>query len=292
MNNGLVHLGISGGGFKISGLAGGVIELLDSGISPDVISGISSGSILTFVLCGSSSPRSVIEDNAIGFNSSDVFSRSPFNKRGGLRVSSIINGIFKNYFTKQDRLYTLLSGYVSETEWEYYRDSKYSPDGIIMSVDLIRGSREIVNLKDYNYKDAIGLVIASCSIPVYVNPIYFKEMVLVDGGIRNHILTEWILDAYNIKESYSIFSRSSDFKKYTTKEKLKTLPQVLIRTIEIMENEISKGDELLADLKAAKKGIYNKNFYIYDILDNVYDDDIEKQRFLYELGKNTVRKNL
>jgi len=288
----LVHIGISGGGFAIPGLAGASLELLNQGIKPDVISGISSGSILTFILCGSKSPITLLQDKSIGFKNTDVFSNPPFTKKGKLTLSSIWNGIFNNYLSKQDKLFDLLKTLVSEDEWEVYRNSKTSPDGIIMAVDMIKGSREFVNLKNYKYTDAIALVVASSSIPVFVKPVYHKDMVLVDGGIRNHILTEWILDNYLIKESYSVFSRSKDFKKYVTKDKLKTLPQILMRTIDIMQNEISKADELLADLKAERKGITNKNFYIDNILDNVYEDDPDKQLKLFQYGMKQVRDNI
>ena len=288
----LIHIGISGGGFAISGLAGGVFELLESGIKPDVVSGVSSGSILTFILCASKNPLSVIENNAIGFKTTDVFSKPPFGKRGKLTLSAIWNGIFNNYLSKQDRLIPLLKTMVSETEWGDYINDPKSPDGIIMSVDFIKGSREFVNIKDYSYEDALSLVLASSSIPVFVKSVDFKDKVLYDGGVRNHILTEWILDKYDVSESYSVFSRPEDFKKFTTKDKLKTLPQVLMRTIEIMENEISKSDEQLANLKASETGIVHKNFYIKNILDNVYDDNKDKQIELFEYGKKQIKDNL
>lgn len=290
MVNSKIHIGISGGGFAISGLAGSLDELIRSGKTPDVISGVSSGSILTFITCGSRDVINVIRSNSIGFSVDDVFSRPPFNKKGKITLRSISNAIFKCYLSEQDKLPNLLRSFVSKVEWDEYRSNPDSPDGIIMSVDLISGSRMFFNLKNYSYDDAIILVCASSSIPVFIKPVYYKGMILVDGGIRNHILTEWIFDNYaNIDESYSIFSRSEDFKERSNKDELKSTAKILLRTIEIMENEISKSDEHLANLKSIERGINHKNFFIENILDNVYDDTLEKQIYLYENGKYIVK---
>ena len=78
MSKKLTHMGFSGAGFAISGIAGAGYKLLKNGFKPDVISGISSGSILTFLICSSKNPLKDIEENAIGFKSSQVFSHPPF----------------------------------------------------------------------------------------------------------------------------------------------------------------------------------------------------------------------
>ncbi len=287
-----IHLGVSGGGFAIPGLAGATLELLESGIKPDIISGVSSGAIISFVVAGSSNPIKAIKENIIGFKTTDVFSRPPFTKKGGISISAIFSAIFNNYLSKQDRLKDLLKSIVSIEEWEQYRTREGSMDCFSMSVDFVTGSRNFVNLKNYNYEDALELVLASSSIPVFVKPVYMDGKVLVDGGVRNHILTEWIMDNYKLEKSYSIFSRAKDFKKIVKKEKLKSIVQMLFRTIDIFENEISKSDEQLADLKADKLGIEHYNFYIKNILDNVYEDDLDKQKELFEYGKQQVKSYL
>jgi predicted acylesterase/phospholipase RssA len=291
MKKEMVHIGISAAGFAIPGIGGGVYELLRQGVVPDIISGVSSGAILAFILCASSDPMKTIETRSIGFNSKDVFSKPPFNKKGNITFSSGKNALLHNYLSEQDNLFDLLRSVVSADEWDLYLSDPNSPDVIIMAVDFLTGSRVFEKLKDYCYEDAIKLVVASSSIPVFVNPIDFDGKVLYDGGVRNHILTEWVFDNYPITKSYSIFSRSKDFKKHISRSELSTIIKVLFRTVEIMENEISKSDEQLADLKAESIGITHKNFYIKNILDNVYDDDLEKQRELFEFGKKQVRDN-
>ena len=114
-------------------------------------------------------------------------------------------------------------------------------------------------------------------VSVFVNPVEDKDYLLADGGVRNHILTEWILDEYNLSETISIFARPEDFKKPVTKKELKGTFKVLERTIEIMQFEISKSDEQLAKLKCSEKNVDYKSIYIKNILNNVYEESKDKQ---------------
>ena len=155
---------------------------------------------------------------------------------------------------------------------------------------MLTGARIFSNLKELSYEEALLHVVASASIPVFVNPVEIDDMILVDGGVRNHILTEWVFDNYNIKDSYSIFARPKDFKKYVTKEDLKTTYNILERTLQIMQFEISKTDQELAELKAYTKGIQYRCIYIENILDNVYEEDLQKQNILFQNGIEEAKK--
>lgn len=286
----LTHLGFSGAGFAISGIAGAGYHLLKKGFEPDIVSGISSGAILTFLICASKDPLNDIKKNAIGFKSSQVFKHPPFSEKGKLTIRSIWNAITKNYLAKQDKLDDLLRSIISEQDWIDYLSNDKAPLGIIMSVDLLSGTRIFSKLKEMDYESAIKNVVSSASIPVFVNPVENNEYLLVDGGVRNHILTEWILDNYDISKTISIFSRPEDFKKPTTKKKLDNTFSILERVIEIMQFEISKSDEQLADLKSIVKKVDSKSIYIKNILDNTYEENIEKQKELFNNGIEEAKK--
>lgn len=290
MGKKLKHIGFSGAGFAVSGIAGAGYHLLKKGFKPDVVSGVSSGAILTFLICASKKPVDDLKFHSIGFKSSHVFTHPPFNKKGKITIRSIWNAITKNYLSKQDKLDDLLRSIISEKDWVDYVNNDTTPEGVIMSVDLLSGSRIILKLKELSYEEVIKNVVASASIPVFVNPVEYKDYILVDGGVRNHILTEWILDNYNIGESISIFSRPEDFKKPINKEKIKSTYGVLERTIEIMQFEISKSDQQLAELKAQQKNVNYKTIYIENILDNVYEEDKYKQIELFFKGVDEAKK--
>lgn len=283
-------MGFSGAGFAISGIAGAGYELLKSGFKPDIVSGISSGSILTFLICASKDPIKDIEENSIGFKATQVFKHPPFNKKGKVTIRSIWNAITKNYLAKQDKLDDLLKSIISEQDWIDYVNNDDAPMGVIMSVDLLSGGRIFFKLKDLSYEDAIKSVVSSASIPVFVNTVEHKDYLLVDGGVRNHILTEWILDNYDVEKSISIFARPEDFKNPTTKDKVKNTYGVLERVIEVMQYEISKTDQQLAELKAYTKNINYKTIYIKNILDNTYEENLEKQKELFQNGINEANK--
>jgi predicted patatin/cPLA2 family phospholipase len=287
-----IAINISGAGFAIPSIAGAIYELINNNIKPNVISGVSSGAILTLILACSKNPKKVIQDNVNNFTTKDVFKYPPFNKKGNLTIPAIFNGITKNYLAKQNRLPDLLKKLVPESDFLDYKNNPKSPDAIILSVDLITGKRIFTNLKELNYESAILHVQASCSIPVFSNGIKHNNMYLFDGGIRNHILSEWISDIYPITTSYSIFSRAEHFDKETKENNLRTLPQILLRTIQIMENEISKSDEELQNIKSKLLNIKNINIFIPNILNNVYDDSKDKQIQLFQQGIQITKNKL
>ena len=184
-----------------------------------------------------------------------------------------------------------LRSLVSREEWELYHKNDKAPIGIIMATDFIKGSREFYNLKELDYDTAITLVRASCSIPVFANPVHFEDKVLYDGGCRDHIITSWILDNFDIESTYSIFTRPSDFKDYVTKKDLDNTPKVFSRSFNIMLNEISKTDEELSRGKCEKLNIPYKAYYLdSNPLKNFYDDSPESLKALYNTGTQEVIK--
>lgn len=283
-------LNISGGGFAISGLAGAAEQVIKSGYNPDIISGISSGSILTFILVASKDPINVIKMNSIGFSSKVAFKHSPTNKSGVPTIRSIWNAITKNYLAEQDNLGNTLMKIVSKKEWNEYISNSASKDGIVIAVDFLTGARRKFNLKEESYEDAITIVTASCSIPVFVNPVMFRGDMLYDGGIRNHIASEWVLENYNnISDNVNIFSRPADFTKYKQLSDLDDITSILMRTIEIMTYEISKSDETSTNLISQLSGINNTNIYLPSLLKNTYDDNIDSQKLLYAVGRYNAK---
>ena len=147
----LKHLGFSGAGFAIPGIAGAGYQVLKDGFKPDIVSGVSSGSILTFLVCASKDPLRDIKDNSIGFKANQVFKHPPFSKKGKIRLRSIWNAVTKNYLSKQDKLDDLLRSIITEKDWTDYLNNDEAPEGVIMSVDLLKGGRIFSKLKELSY---------------------------------------------------------------------------------------------------------------------------------------------
>lgn len=286
------HLGLSGAGFAIPGIAGASFELLIKGFKPDIISGVSSGAILAFIYTYADNPLLTIEDNITSFTSKDVFDTRPINKKGRPTIRGIFNLIFRGYFSKKTNLEKTLMRLVSEDEFNFNKFKINTPICLILCVDLLTGKRIVKNLSDLTYREAISTVVASASIPIFTKPLKTDENVLVDGGVRNHILTPYVFQNYDIKENWSIFSRPYDFQKPIKENMIRNSMTTLIRTIEIMQFELSKSDEQISDLLAKKKGIKHHTIFIERLLDNVYQEDPKKSKELFSLGKQTIRNYL
>ena len=284
------HLGLSGAGFAIPGIAGSAYELINMGYKPDIISGVSSGAILGFILTYSNKPLDILENNITKFTAKDVFDNPPLNKKGRLTFMGIFNLITKGYFSTKGSLEKTLMKYVTEDEFYSKQNNFNTPDFYVLCVDLLEGKRIIKNLRDLNYAQAISAVVASASIPIFTKPFKTDKTILVDGGVRNHILTPWILENFPITETWSVYSRPQDFFKPVLEKDLDSSVEVLMRVLEIMQFELSKSDEQISELLCTKLGIKNNCIFVDRLLKNVYHEDRVLATKLYEIGKNKVKE--
>jgi predicted acylesterase/phospholipase RssA len=160
----------------------------------------------------------------------------------------------------------------------------------ISAVDFYTGGRYIVNIKDNNitYDDYLKLVNASASIPLAVEPVKYKGMVLYDGGVRNHILSAWAFENIpNVTETISVFSRPKDFSQTLSKDwREKNMITIFERYADISIIEISKRDEkeerLLID--SSERKIKSKQIFLPHIIKELFDTDSKKLRKLYNVA--------
>ncbi|MCI0751031.1 MAG: patatin-like phospholipase family protein, partial [Flammeovirgaceae bacterium] len=214
------HLGISGGGTKISGLFGAAEVLLkEKGFKPDVISGISAGAILSVPLALGKFEE--VKDIVLNLTLDTFFSKKPVRSNGSFHPMAIVRAIFgKPYLGKQGNLEKTIRKVVSEEEFNRYKNDPTLPACIVGAVDFITGHRYYFNLKNVSYKEYPRMVNASSSIPIFTSgiqlPIDGKPAYLYDGGVRDHIASHYVLAESEFKdrftESVSIFSRPEDYK--------------------------------------------------------------------------------
>ncbi|MTI29871.1 patatin-like phospholipase family protein [Xanthovirga aplysinae] len=285
------HIGISGGGTKIGGLFGAAEVLIkEQNYQPDIISGISAGAILSLPLA--LGKFDTIREIVLNLKLDTFFNRKPVNKKGNISFGGIINFILgKTYLGRQDNLKKVLSQVVSEEEYKTYQKGKY-PICLIGSVDYFTGAREYKNLKDpkVSYSQFLQYVNASGSIPVFTPAEEINNKYLYDGGLRDHIATPWVLENFDIQETISIYSRPEDLQ-IPKETKPKNVLEVLERTIDIMNAEISKNDELLEDTICKDRQILQSKFFLPRIMESVYDVDPERLKENYLAGREMVLKN-
>ena len=294
-------LNISGGATKIAGLAGSIDYIINNyGYKPTDITGVSSGAILTLPIAMGKWDE--IRSLTTSFTLDDIFDKKPVNKNNKISLNAILRVISgKKSFGTQNNLKKTLSKIITPLDYFHYQNDKKYPDCYIGSVDFKTGSRKVFNLKNrlISYDDYLELVNSSASIPLAVEPVYFNESILYDGGVRNHILSTWSLENIeNIDSSISVFSRPQDIKDILGNEwNPKNIIDVFNRYIAITNIEISKSDEenerLLVEL-LSKKGeniTLNQVFTPY-LIKELYDTDPNKLTELYDLSYKMAKEYL
>ncbi len=302
------HLGISGGGTKISGLFGAAEAIIyEKNYQPDIISGVSAGAILTVPLA--LGLRDEIKDLVLHFKTSSFFNDSPYKANGKLRVLhalwKIIRG--KHYLGEQKNLERTLSKVVTPERFEQFKSDDAIPFCIIAAVDFYTGKRFYMNLKTVSYELYLKLTNASASLPVFTPGIpleqvpedfegkaYPDKVLLYDGGVRDHSPTHKVLqsDQYRITETCTIFSRPQDFKEILSPGfQANNIMHVLSRYVDISNAEISKNDATEELEVISRKGIQDHGtIYLPKIIKGVYDIHPEDLRKLYQLAGEKVQE--
>lgn len=281
-------LNLSGAATKIAGLAGATDYIFNmAGYRPTDITGISSGALLALPIA--LRKWDGLRNLTQTFTLDDIFDSKPVNEENKITLKAKLRAIFgKSSFGTQNNLYKTLKKLITEEDFKRYQEGDF-PNVWIGSVDFITGSRYIVNIKDkkIGYCDYLLLVNASASIPLAVEAVHYKDMILYDGGVRNHILSAWALENIpNVKETISVFSRPQNYSSILDRDwNDKNMIKVFERYSDISIIEISKRDEKEEQLLiATSRGIKNRQIFIPSIIKEMYDTDPDKLRKLYNAG--------
>ncbi len=290
-------LNLSGAGTKISGLCGACDYIFNVlGYRPTDISGISSGGILSVPMA--LRKWDLLREVTQVFSTEDIFDNKPINKNNKINLKSIFRALFgKPSLGTQHNLKKTISNIVTEKEFIRYQNGDF-PNCWIGAVDFKTANRLIVNIKEkkYTYQDYIQLTNASASIPLVVEGVKYSynnmENILYDGGVRNHILSSWMLkNIPGVSESISVFSRPERYVDILDNDwSDNNIINVFMRLNDINAIEISKKDEReerylieLMNYKLIDK-IRHKQVFIPYIIKDMYDTDPVKLRKLYNFG--------
>lgn len=288
-------LNLSGAATKIAGLAGAAYYVFnDYNFRPNIITGISSGAILTVPIA--MRKWDTVNYLVKNFGLTDIFDKPPVNEKNKVRFNAYVRAaIGKSSFGTQGNLPKTLSKVITEEDWFRYQCGDY-PECYIGSVDFRTGSRFITNLKDkgISYKMYLTLVNASASIPLAVEPVKIGDKILYDGGTRNHILGAWALKKFpNIKESISVYARPKDYFGLVNPDWTDgNLIDVFERYTDISMIEVSKRDEREEIYTSTVWGVDHKQIFIPSIIKDLYDTDPVKMSMLYDVGYKEAEKEL
>ncbi len=283
-------LGLSGGSTKGIGILGAVEGLYSNGYKPDIIVGTSVGALLSVPLAlGQHSNVYIDKARHVFLNVTlkDFFVKSPVKESGKWSLNAILNFIKnKRAVGSLDKLKSTLSSIISEKDFLSYvqlvnqgRVSKC----FAVTVDFLSGETYLIPLHSLTYKEYLEAVQASCSIPIFNDYVKYKDKLLYDGGLRDHVGTHLIIQlGYPIEQAITIFTRPKNHKVVANKPS--NVIEVLEGTINIMNNEISKLDEFMIDTICSKYKIENKKIYLPSVLKSLYDVDKKRLQELYNLG--------
>jgi len=279
----ILHL--SGGGTKGIGQLGACLSLHDRGIRYKGGSGISIGAVLLLpVLMGKIDDAIDLMD---GIELDDFFRIPPVNDDGKLTGRAITRALTGKDLGDQSRLMDRIREIISEGDFEDWK--KHSgQDAYIGSVDYLTGKLVIRNLRDLYYEDMPYAILASASIPIFTEPVTRFGMYEHDGGVRAHIIASEINKVMGREgdTSISIYTRPEDYEiKYSPKKRLGHLPSILNRTVDIMNIEISKNDELANENTCNEIGIENLNIFLPSVLESPYDVNFDRMRKLLKEGE-------
>jgi predicted acylesterase/phospholipase RssA len=287
------HLGISGGSTKIAGLTGAALEIIKTyKYNPDVVSGISAGSILALPIV--LNKWDMLEKSVKNLKLNDFFDISPVNSKGKFTLRAIWRLIIgKSSLGRQKNLVKRLKEFVSDVEFIQYQHSDNLATVYIGTVDFKTGSRYYFNLKDKSitYEMYLQIVLASASVPIFVEEVNMKieneQVYLFDGGVRDHIGTAWILqNVQNISETISIYARPENYN--IGEWKPSNIFSVLNRYIDIVNVETSKSDEQLEDLLCFTKNIKQTKVFLPSVLLSLYDTNPIRLAMLFNRGREAA----
>ncbi|MBX0310804.1 MAG: patatin-like phospholipase family protein, partial [Sulfurihydrogenibium sp.] len=160
-----MKIGIALSGGAVRGLAHiGVLKALEElDIKPDIVSGVSAGSIIGSFYCAGYSPKEM-EEIALKTNLN----------------SFILPSISKKALFSLDKLESFLEKYIGKINIE---DLKIPL--IIAATNLNKATIEY-----FQSGSLIKTVKASCSIPVMFKPVKIDKYFYVDGGVMNNLPVE------------------------------------------------------------------------------------------------------
>ena len=176
-------LNISGGATKIPGLFGGAKAILEND-KPDLITGISSGAILAVPLA--LGLFADIEKVVLNLSMNDMFVVNPYTKNNKISITGLWRILRGKPSVGTSNIIHTLKKLITPEIFDIYKYGEF-PDVEIGVVDFVTGEMLYYKIKDLNYTDYLSLTLASSSIPIIHAPVYVKDKILYDGGVREHI---------------------------------------------------------------------------------------------------------
>jgi len=290
----IYHLDGSGGGTK-----GEAIKTVwdtavyKEGFKPDVISGNSVMALIQVAFALGIHNKDIREKLDIllaSFTLDTIWRISPIGKNGGVTARAVFRGVTGKSGLGEMSIDSVLSELIPEDTFRLYQKNDKYADCINVSVDFKTGSRVIKSMKEVSYKEFLLYSKASASIPVFSEPVCIDGKILFDGGVRDHSIGAEVMKRYSPNETVSVFSRPANYNITDNEWEAKNVLEVLFRTIDIMNMEISKNDEFEQIKISKEKNIKLTQVFLPKIMKSPYDTNRDRLNDLKEAATNIKLK--
>lgn len=246
---------ISGGGAKGAwggGIAHGLVN--KHGAEWDKLYGCSTGSLLVTLTALREMTR--LKEAYTTVNSDDIFSVNPFTKSGKINVLNAICRIVKGK-TSLGESGKLLDKVFDFFTIDDFRKIQGSGKEIFCTVtNYSTGCVEYKSSEKLSYADYVEYTVASTSVPIAMDLVRKDGGEYLDGGVMEHVpLQKAIDDGADVIDV--IIMRPENYPAESWKAK--NILQVFMRTVDLMEKEVSTSDVIIGKLLARKD--VTLNFY-------------------------------
>lgn len=224
-----IGLAMSGGGAKGFSHIGVLMAFDRCGIKPDILSGVSAGSIATVLYSAGLSPKEIIQCFTDASHFADFTEWS----------------IPKDGFLKLDRFGRLLE------EWlPVRRLEELNIPTVVCATDLVRGKSV-----GWSKGEIVPRVIASCSIPIVFKPKVINGVQYVDGGVLRN------LPAWAIRPYCGTLYGSNCSPLRPAHESCKTVLEIALRTYHLMNKSNVPQDMRLCDYVIQVKDVSDVSIF-------------------------------
>lgn len=257
--------------------------------SPDIIAGLSSGAlvILPYLL----GKHEEMKNFTLNLKLSDIFDKSPVNTKGKITFRGYIRGLTKGAFGSMGGLKNSIRKIVSIKE---YYNLIQSPDCPIIYIGITNvntNTFELVELNKCKYEEAINVLVASSTIPMYTPPIELSTGFYVDGGLKHHNPASEIISKYKNKltEVVSIYSiPEGNYEGADYGYNGKSIGRTLSKSFEMLQSGISEQDQKTERHLCSLYNIKLTQHFAPRIMKGIYDVDNERLKELYNYIKYNI----
>lgn len=242
---------LSGGGARGFAHAGAIKALNEMGIKPDIIAGVSAGSVAAVMYAAGIEPEKMLQ----------LFRDSRFSDFCELSMP-------KDGFFRLDRFRTFLRKHIP------YANLEDLPIPVVVGVtNLDEGRKEV-----FESGPLAERVAASCSIPIVFKPMKINGVRYVDGGVLHN------LPAWSIRErcKYLIGINCSPLSKVTVKD---TIMDIALRSYELMAKTNTVRDMELCDIVIRNEEIARYKVFNLKQIEKVFESGYtDTMKFLLDNG--------